>query len=174
MWIQLFPARLREEWFVRVEGFDLQIPVVGSAVAAHEVDALAESARLGHQALVGDEAAIYLVLQASAEVRVGRIGHDSGRHIADPGIALLSAHKFVGGIALVISRPAVFPIMLVVGDDMRVHAILVQQLWHRVVKRLQRTPTAMQKVVAPGVQLAAGGHTRHAADEGVVEGRGAL
>ena len=75
---------------------------------------------------------------------------------------------------------AILPIMLVVRDEVAVHALpagaaaVSQQLDRRVVERLDGIPGAMEKVQAAGVQLAAGGHTGHAAHVGIVKDHGAL
>jgi len=48
--VEFFPAWLGEEWLMRVEGLQLQIPVVGFRVGADEFQTLGECLRLRHQA----------------------------------------------------------------------------------------------------------------------------
>jgi len=64
--------------------------------------------------------------------------------------------------------------MLMVGDFVAMHAVLVEDLGHGVIEGLQRTPTAMQEIVTSGVQLAPGWHTGHAANEGFIKGDASL
>jgi hypothetical protein len=52
--------------------------------------------------------------------------------------------------------------------------MLSEDFRHRLIERLQRPPASMEKVVAPGMQLAAGRDTGHTADIGIIEGDGAL
>jgi hypothetical protein len=54
--------------------------------------------------------------------------------------------------------------VVVVGDFVGVHAVLVQRLGHGIIERLERPPAAVQEVVTAGVDLAPRGHARHGAD----------
>ena len=56
-----------------------------------------------------------------------------------------------------------------VAHEMAVDAVLREQAGGGVVERLEGAPGAVEEVVPPGVQLAAGGHARHGADVGVIE-----
>src|SRR3954454_6582257 len=78
-----------------------------------------------------------------------------------PGVTLLPADVFPATVALVIGRAAIFPIMLVVADQVGIDAVLLQDFGHRVVEWLERSPAAVQEIVSPGMQFAPGRHARH-------------
>ena len=84
-------------------------------------------------------------------------------HPGLPGIPLLAPDALPGAVAGVVGSAAVLPVVLVVGDQVGVHAALLQQLRHGVVKGLQRPPAAVEEVIAAGVQLPPGGHAGHGA-----------
>ena len=48
----------------------------------------------------------------------------------------------------------------------RVDTVLMQRLWHRVIKRFQWSPRPMQEVVPARVHFSAAWHARHRADLG--------
>ena len=89
--------------------------------------------------------------------------------LPDPRIALLAAEELPSVVLSVIGSPTGLPIVVVVADEVRRDAGLAQHSRDGVVERLQRTPRAVEKVGPPGVQIAAGGHTRHGADVAGVE-----
>src|SRR5699024_11652852 len=80
-----------------------------------------------------------------------------------PLVPLLPPEELEGAETRMIGSSAVTPIVLMIGDQMRVHTGLGEHLWHRIVERLQRAPTTVQEVVAPGMQFPAGRHARHRA-----------
>ena len=65
---------------------------------------------------------------------------------------------------------AVFAVVLVVGGEMGIDAVDLEDFGHGVVEWFERAPASVQKVVAAGVELATGRHARHAGDVGVVVG----
>ena len=69
-----------------------------------------------------------------------------------------------------IGRPAIGEIMMVVGDQVGVDAMLFHDLRKGVVKGLQRSPAAMQEMAATGMQIAACRHAGQAADIMIVKG----
>ena len=87
-------------------------------------------------------------------------------HTADhalPVVALLSAEALPGAVAVVIRRAAVLPVMRVIADQMRIHAVALENFGHGIVVGLDRAPAVVQEIVAAGMQLAARGHARKAA-----------
>jgi hypothetical protein len=60
--------------------------------------------------------------------------------------------------------------MLMVAHQVGVHAVLFEDLRHRLVERLQRAPTPVKKVIAASVELPARRDTGHTTHIGVVEG----
>ena len=129
----------------------------------------AEGAGLRELAVLAHVLAVDQVgpLHPSVDVRrLRRLGH-----LADEGIALLATEKLPRGIAAVIGRPAILPVVVVVGGQVGVHAGPAEHLRDRVVERLQRPPRRVQEVGPPGVEVAPRRHARHGADVGALEGR---
>lgn len=62
-----------------------------------------------------------------------------------PRVGFLAAHELEGRIAVVIGRAAVFPIVVVIGDEVAVDARLVQDLGEGVVEGFERAPAAVQE-----------------------------
>ena len=172
MRIERLVVLLGEEGLVRVEGLDLQEPVVVVAVAAQKVFGHGEGLRLRLQTLSCMKAAVDPVLTPHRAVypRVGhRFRYVGFGDLAHPGVALLAARELPAVVALVVGRAAVLEVMVVVGDEVRVNAAVLQQFRHRVVEGFQRPPAAVQEVVAPGVQFTARRHAGHAAHVAAVE-----
>src|SRR5699024_12227975 len=82
---------------------------------------------------------------------------------------LLPRDELEGAEPRMIGSSAVTPRVLMIGDQMRVHAGFGEHLWHRIVERPQWAPTAVQEVVAPGMQFSPGRHARHRAAVAGVE-----
>ena len=89
--------------------------------------------------------------------------------IANPLIPLLPAHQIKRGVALMVGSAAILPVVMVVRHLMRMHAVLIKQLGHRIIKRLQWPPRAMQEIVAAGMHFAPRWHARHRAHIEIVE-----
>ena len=79
-----------------------------------------------------------------------------------PGISLLPAGNFPGRISRMVGASAVFPIMLMIADQMGINSVLFQYFRHGVVKRLQGPPAAVQEIITPRMQFSPCRHTRHA------------
>ena len=154
-----------------IEGFDLKVPVVLFAVGLKELEAGREGPRLGGELLLLHVLSVHPVLADDAAQMLGhlRIGD-----LAFPGIALLAAHVLPARIAVVVGGAAVFPVVVVVRDKVRVDAVAFQDCESGVVERLVRPPGTVQEVVPAGVQLPACRHARHGADVVVVESNRAL
>ena len=60
-----------------------------------------------------------------------------------------------------VGRSAVLPIVLVISHFMSMNTVLVQNRRHRVIKRFQRPPRSMKKIVTTGMHFPSGRHTRH-------------
>ena len=75
---------------------------------------------------------------------------------------------------MVVRGAPVFPVVVVVRDQVGVDAVLFQYGESGVIERLVRPPGTVQEVVPAGVQLPARRHARHGADVVVVESDGAL
>jgi len=73
----------------------------------------------------------------------------------------------------VIGSAAFFEVVLMVGAEMGVNAVLFEDLRHGVVEGFQRSPAAMEEVVAAGVEFASGGHAGQAAGVGILKLHGA-
>ncbi len=157
--VEILVLALGKERFVRVERLDLEKPAILGMVAADELEAGAEGVGLGLVFLAAQVPAVDPVLAAALAVegvRDDRVGY-----LADPGVAFLAAEKFPGRVFRVVGRPAVLEIMVMIGGEMGVDAVLFQDLRHRVVERFERAPGAMEEIGSAGVDLAAGGHARH-------------
>ncbi len=173
--VELLVAGVAEEGLVRVEGLDLQEPAVLGVVGAQELQAGVEGAGLRVVGLVGEVGAVDPVLPPALHPQgLEAVGDLGVGDLALPGVPLLAAEELEGAEAAVVGGPAVLPVVLVVGGQMGVDAVVLQQFGHRVVERLQRAPAAVQEVVAAGVQLPAGRHAGHAPGVAVVEGDRAL
>ena len=168
---------------VGVKGLDLDEPVVLLPVLLQEIHALCEG--LGLREVVVRSAGgavdhilpVHLVehlLEAlggvlGQRVAVGALGIGCGTGL--PRVTLLPAVALPSAVPGAVGRAAVLHIVVVVGHDPGVDAVLLEQFGHRVVKRLDGAPAAVQEVGAAGVQLAAGRHTGHTAHIAVVEDR---
>ena len=79
-----------------------------------------------------------------------------------PGISLLPAGNFPGRISRMVGASAIFPVMLMIADQMGINPVLFQYFRHGVVKRLQGPPAAVQEIITPRMQFSPCRHTRHA------------
>src|SRR5690606_22046196 len=66
-----------------------------------------------------------------------------------------------------------FKVVLVIGGEMGVNTRILEKFWHGIVEWFEWPPTAVQKIVASGMEVTACRHTGHAADIGVLKGDGA-
>ena len=164
--VAVLPLLQREERLVGIEGLDLQVPIVLFAVGLEELKTLGEGPRLWCQVFLVHVLPVDPVLTHDPAVVLRNLGV---RDLALPGIALLATHVDPARIAVVIGGTAVLPVVIVVGDEVGVDPVLLQDREGGVVERLERAPGAVQEVVPAGVQLAPGGHARHGTDVVVVE-----
>jgi hypothetical protein len=63
----------------------------------------------------------------------------------------LSTNEFERRIPVVIPGPAVFPVMIMVRDEVGINTVVLKELGKRMIKRLERAPAAVKEVIAPGV-----------------------
>ncbi len=155
--------------FMRIEGFDLQPPVVLLAIALDEFYPCSERFRLRMVSLGRHCAPIFPILLNPRHRKTGirvPMPADGLRMLArgdlpEPGVALMAAEKLPGIVAGVVIGASRFEIMVVIGAEVRVDSGLLENLRHRIVKRLERSPTAMQEVGTPGVQIPSRRHARH-------------
>ena len=158
---------------MRIKGFDLQQPVVGIAVAVQKIQAMRKDLNRGEVLFLADEFAVdhmravlgHIVHELQlmgviflAQAVPRRLDHGL------PRIAFLTAHEFEGGITGVIGGAAILEIMIVIGDQMRMHIPRFQRFGKGIVERLKRTPAAMQKRQMPGQHVAPRRHAGHRAD----------
>ena len=73
-----------------------------------------------------------------------------------------------------IGPSTVSKVMMMVGKEVCVDTVQLHNFWEGVIKRLQWAPTAMQKMAATSVNVAAGWHAGKAADIVIVESDSAL
>ena len=152
---------------MRVEGLDLQVPVVLVAVGFQEFETGGEGLRLGCELLLGHVLSVDPVLARDAAEVLGSL---RVRHLALPGVALLTAHVHPTRIAVVVGGAAILPVVIVVGDQCRVDAVFLQNREGGVVEGFERPPGPMQEIVPSRMQFAPGRHAGHGADVVVVEG----
>ena len=167
---------------MRVEGLELQQPVVLAPVGIEELEAPGEALDDREVRLLADLLAVDHVLQAKASaiglelLGVVDLGEALERR-ADhrlPLVGLLAADEFEAVVALVIGPAAVREVVVVVGDQVGIDAGLGEQRRERVVERLERAPAPVQEVEPARVQVAARRHAGHAADIVPLEAHGAL
>ena len=174
------PVRCVER-LMRVKGLDLEEPVVLLPVLLQKVHALRKGSGLREIRIRGAGGAVDHVLPVhlvehlleafgcalGQRMAVGalRIGRGTGL----PRVALLPAVALPRAVPGAVGRAAVLHIVVVVGHDPGIDAVLLEQFGHRVVKWLNGAPAAVQEVGAAGVQLPAGRHTGHTAHIAVVK-----
>ena len=76
-----------------------------------------------------------------------------------PDVSFLPTNEFITAITIMVSRDAIFPVMLMIADEMGHDAMLFEEFRHRVIIGFDWSPTAMQKIVSAGMELASGRHT---------------
>ena len=177
--VEVFVLLLAEERLVGVKGFQLQKPAVLAGVSADEIEAFGKGLGLGLVFFLPHEFAVDPVLPPEGGDGVagaGEVFHPEsvGRdfrvgHLSHPGIALVAAAELPGVVLGVIGGAALFEVVLMVGAEVGVDAVLLEHLRHGVVEGLERPPTAMEEVVAAGVEFAPGGHAGQAAGVGILE-----
>jgi len=152
-----------EEWFMRIECLDLEEPVVLVPVGLDEFQSFVEGHRLRVVFFPLHVLSVDPVLAPQAIGSATDCGGDVGvLDLALPRVALLTAHELPGVVAGVVGGPAIFEIMVVVGDQVRVDTIESEEFRHRVVEGLQRAPAAVQEVHPAGMDFTPGRHARQA------------
>ena len=160
-----------EERLVRIERLDLEQPVLCRPVRVEELQTGVETPDGRKVLLRADGFAVDDVVIVETAAAVVELAHmvflaqalPRRLHHGLPGVPLLAANELVGVVAVVIGEAPVFPVVVVVGDEVAVDALLVEQLGERVVERFQRTPATMQEVEPPGLHVTARRHARQAA-----------
>jgi len=162
---------LRVEGFMGIKGLDLQKPAILVAIDAYKFQSSCEDLSLRHIFFPLEIRSVDPVLapefaslfpQAEWYLRIG--------HMTLPRIALLTANDFPRPVAGMVSGSTIFPVVSMIADQVGVDAMLGKNLRHRLIEWLQRSPATVEKIVAPGMQLAACGDTGHTADIGIIEG----
>ena len=165
------------EGLMRIEGLQLEEPVVRVVVLFQEFAAPVEALGLGEVGFLPDVAPVDPVIapaggHAAALLLLGHLHHLRHCRILQAGlpvVTFLAPDDLPGAVAVVVVAAPVLPIVQVVGDQVGIDPLLLQQLRHGVVKGLQGTPLPVEEVVAPGVELPAGRHTGHGAHIAVVK-----
>ena len=167
---------------MRIEGFDLQEPVVGLMVGIEELVRQPEAVDAGEILLLAHIFAVdHVVIGQRAGPLVELVGVVflaqplPGRlHHRLPAVAFLAAHELVAAEAGVIGGTAILEIMIMVGDQMAVDAMAFQHFRQRMVERLHRPPASVQEADPARLQIAPRRHAGQAADIMVVEHERAL
>ena len=149
--VGLAKTRRRGKGLMRVEALEMQHPVVGVAVGIQKVKASFESARAAKISLFFHVLPVHHGLQA-AIVRAFGLLHGvvhlpetlQGRlHHGLPFVPLLAPDKFPRRIAVVVSGPAILPVVVMVRDQVRIRTPGAQQFREGLVKGLQRAPATV-------------------------------
>lgn len=139
-----------EERPVRVERLYVQQLVVLASVPLDEVETSAHGARPGEVRPGYDLRAIDpILLQHRAGVRPNAIGDGGLRHLVVPWVVLLATEKLSGVVLGKLVAAAVLKIAIMVSREVPVDTGRLQQLRHRAVVRLKRTPNRWRKVGRP-------------------------
>ena len=158
---------------MRVERLDHEEEVVVPLVVLDPIACGLEGLGPGHVLLARPQLTVLLVLLAHAAVE--RLGHVGGLvDAAHPRVALLAAVVVPRVELLQIALATGAQVVAVVGGDVTEGALRAQALGQRHVERLDGTPGALEEVVTPGEDVAAGRHAGRGADPVVVEHAGAL
>ena len=115
---------------MRVEGFDLQEPIIGGPVGLEEIEAVGEALGGGKLGFLADEFAIdhvasvvgSLPFRVLARVVFLPQAFPWWRDHRLPRITLLSADEILAVVAGVVGRAAVFEVVIMVGDQVAVDA----------------------------------------------------
>ena len=133
-----------EKWLMRVKCFNLQKPVVFLMIGPDKMQAVVKYVRLTMFRFGGHILAIDFVLPFHVGKHPSRlIPLIRCRHVPFPRIAFLPTHGFPTAVTCVVGRAAVFPIMLVITDQMGIDIVLLENFGHRIVKWLDGSPTAV-------------------------------
>ena len=172
MRIQCFVIRQGKKRLMRIKGLDLQEPVVLRMVLTDELYPVLEGHCLGSARFCVHICAVALILCIPFPVSLVPdkrllcfkkcIFVKRYPQIRLPGISLLPAGNFPGRISRMVGASAVFPVMLMIADQMGINPVLFQYFRHGVVKRLQGPPAAVQEIITPRMQFSPCRHTRHA------------
>ncbi len=164
--VQRLVALLGEKRLMGVKGLQMEQPVVRVAVDLQEILGQLKHLGQGLLLLAGEIGAVDGVLAAGLS-QVGR--DDRVLHPGLPGVPLLAAHALPGVIAGMVSSAAVLPVVLVVGYEVGVDAVLLQDLGHGIVVGLNGSPAPVEEIVPSGMQLPAGRHTGEGAGVAAVK-----
>jgi hypothetical protein len=156
---------------VRIEGLQVKQPVGRFSVAVEKRQSRVEAAHrrevlVGAHGLPVDDVIGKLVPSLLGELRRVVLllqPLPRGLNHGLPRITLLATDEFVGVVTVVVRGSAVAPVVVVVGDQVRVDPSLVQQGGERVVEGLQRAPPAVQEIEPTGVHVAPCWHAGQAA-----------
>ena len=118
-----FPFRLGKEGLVWIEGFDLQKPLIVPVMPVKEIKPGGKGHRLGHFLLTVHVFPVCLIPVIDPAYGLPVMDRIQQRLIGFPGVALLPPAEIIGGITAVIGAAPVFPIVIVVGGQMRINAI---------------------------------------------------
>ena len=167
----------RIEGLMRIEGLDLQEPVIHALVGFQEGQSGIEGTILRPGILAPDTFAVFPVVLPPFRVREFTHGRHMLRHVnlasvAVPSVTFLPPDCVPRGVPAVIGGTAVFPIVVVIRNQMGINPPILQDFRHRVIEGLQRPPTAMQETITPGVEFPACRHAGQATDIAVVENGG--
>lgn len=84
---------------------------------------------------------------------------DRRLHHGFPEAALLAAHELRSRLLVVITIDALLPVLIVVGNQMRVDVLGVQPLGKPPIARFHRSPAPMQEIESAGEQVASRQHS---------------
>jgi hypothetical protein len=165
--IEVLVLLLGEIGFVGVEGFDVEKPVVLLPVGAHELKAVFEGTVLRLEFFSVHFAAVHPIGRPKLTKMFGWGG---GVDVGFPEVPFLAPVELKGTVAGMVGAAAIFPIVVVVGGEVAVDTVALENLRHRIVERFEGTPAPVEKAIAARVEFAAGGHARHAAHIGALKG----
>ncbi len=157
-----------------IEAFHLKKPVVAVVVCVYKFNASGDGFCLWEIVAAVDIGAVNQILMVQPASHPCKMYQIRARirsrvQVGPVWVALLAADIFPGGIAGVVIGAAIFPIVGMIADQMRVDAMIFKNFRHGVVVRLYGAPAPVQKIVASCVQLSSGGHTGQASGIALVE-----
>ena len=157
-----------------IKGLDLQEPVIVSMVLMNEFKTALEGRilrclffRIHVSAVALIHTQPVLVIRYIIQQPVGLVEQCPAVklhiQICLPGITLLTSAGIPCRIPRMICTSAVFPVVLVVTDQMGMYACLLQDLRHRIIIRFDRSPAPVQEIRSAGMQFTSCGHAGHTA-----------
>ena len=157
---------------VGIKLLQLQKPVVGAEVLVNELQAVLEVLGDGDVLLLGGVVTVDVLLAAAVVLPAVQVLGHVEIHPALPGIALGAPGVLEGVVLGLIVGTALLPVVPVVRYQVRIDAVLLEQLGHGVVIELNGTPAPVQEVVPAGVNFPPGRHAGQTSGVEVVEGGG--